>query len=293
MTLRWLGVDMGGTATRWAICDSAGKALERGETAGATGLVFDAASHAAFVAALAPLRDAGPCDAAYLGVTGAGFAADPDLRATAAGALGLAPENVTIVNDMVLAWHAVWPQGGGHLVAAGTGSVGFSLQGGLTLVGGRGTLIDDGGSGAWIALRALDALWRLIDDHGAPRGAERLADRLFTAIGGDDWESTRRFVYGKDRGAIGTLARPVAQAAQDGDALALALMARTGTELARLARALIARAGPAPVAVIGGVIALHPTIRAAFEAATPGISLTWPRPDAALAAARLARQDRA
>ena len=213
------------------------------------------------------------------------------LNAAAAGALNLPTSRVTIVNDMVLAWHAVWPRGGGHLVSAGTGSVGFSLhRGAMILVGGRGALIDDAGSAAWIALRALDALWRRIDETGAPRGAEMLADALFGALGGGDWDATRRFVYGRDRGAIGSLARPVAEAAHRGDPLARDLMARAGTELARLARALVARAGDAPVAVIGGVLTLHPAIRTAIEAATPGLALVWPAPDAAARAATLAQE---
>lgn len=283
--MRFLGVDMGGTGTRWATDSGA-----RGESAGATGLVFDAGAQAAFEAALAPMRADGPFDGAYLGVTGAGFEEDPDLRALAGSVLGLPAEKVKIVNDMVLAWQAVWPEGGGHLVAAGTGSVGFSMQGGVTLVGGRGTLIDDGGSGAWIALRALDALWRLVDEHATPKGAEILAECVFGAMGGSHWEATRRHVYGADRGAIGRLARPVAEAAHRGDPLALELMARAGGELGRLARALVTRAGAAPVAVIGGVLPLHPAIRRAMEAATPGIALTFPIPNAPATAARLAQE---
>ncbi len=288
--MRWLGVDMGGTATRWALVETGGKVVSRGETPGASGLAFDAAGRAALDAALAPLRAQGPVDGAYLGVTGAGFADDPDLRRLIARALGVPEEKARVVNDMVLAWRACWPKGGGHLLASGTGSVGFTMQGETLLIGGRGTLIDDAGSGAWIALRALDALWRRIDESGKPEGAETLARTLAAAMGGSDWEATRRAVYGADRGAIGRLAQPVAQAAMAGDPLALDLMRRAGEELARLARILVARAGAAPVAVIGGVLSLHPDIRAALEAGTPGIALCYPQPDAALTAARLAQE---
>lgn len=286
----YLGVDVGGSASRWAVCDSAGQPLGRGEAPGATGLVFDPASRDRLAGALAPIAAAWPgVTAAYLGMTGAGFADDPGLRALVAGALRLSPGQVRVVNDMVLAHQAVFPDGHGHLVSAGTGSVGFSMTGGrITLVGGRGTLIDDGGSAAWIALRALDTLWRRIDEHGHPRGAEGLAEALFTAMGGADWEDTRRFVYGQSRGEIGTLARAVAQAARAGDPLAQELMARAGDELARLARALVARCGTAPVAVIGGVLALHPAIRTRLEAGCPGLTLDFPQPDVPLAAARLA-----
>ncbi|MBN8293662.1 N-acetylglucosamine kinase [Rhodobacter sp. NTK016B] len=288
--MRWLGVDMGGTATRWVLVDADHRVVARGETPGATGLAFDAAGRAALAAALTPIRAQGPVTGAYLGVTGAGFTEDPDLRDQIAVALSLPPEKTRVVNDMVLAWRACWPDGGGHLVAAGTGSVGFTMRGETLLIGGRGTLIDDAGSGAWIALRALDALWRRIDETGKPDGAEILAEALFTALGGADWEATRRSVYSADRGAIGRLARPVAEAAMAGDPLSLDLMRQAGAELARLARVLVSRAGAAPVAVIGGVLTLHPGIRAALEAATPGIALCYPQPDAALTAAQLAQE---
>lgn len=285
----YLGLDIGGSASRWVACDASGAEVARGQSAGATGLIFDPAARARLAAALAPARAALPgLSAAYLGMTGAGFRSDPDLHGLVADALNLPEARVTIVNDMVLACRAVWPQDQGHLVNAGTGSVGFSLKGGLTLVGGRGTLIDDAGSAAWIALRALDALWRRIDEAGHPEGAEILAETLFDALGGEDWEATRRFVYGQSRGEIGTLARAVATAAHRGDALALDLMARAGAELARLARALVARAGPAPVAVIGGVLGLHPDVRGALLQGCPGLDLTFPEPDLARAAADLA-----
>ncbi len=290
--MRYLGVDMGGTATRWVCCDGAGAVLARGETAGASGLIFHPEGRAALDAALAPIRAEGPFAGAYLGATGAGFAEDPALREAAAQALGLAPEKLRVVNDMVLAWHAAWPQGGGHVVTSGTGSVGFSLAtGAVTLVGGRGLLLDDAGSGAWIGLQALRALWRRIDETGAPDGAERLAKALFAAIGGAEWEDSRRYIYGRDRGAIAALARPVAEVATAGDPLALSLLTRAGDEIARLCRLIVARAGPAPVAVFGGIIGLHPAIRAALDSGTPGLTLVFPQPDAARAAATLALKE--
>ena len=290
--MTWLGVDMGGTATRWVSSDASGTVLARGETGGANGMAFDPAERAAFVAALTAIRaETGPLSGAYLGVTGAGFADDPALLLLTAQSLDLPQSRVRVVNDMVLAWHAVWPQGGGHVVTAGTGSVGFSLASGApVLVGGRGMLIDDSGSGAWLGLQAVRAVWRLIEDHGHPQGAEILARHLFSAMGGDDWEFTRRYIYAHHRGGIAALARPVAEAAAHGDPVALDLITRAGTEIARLCRTIVAHAGPGPVAVFGGIITLHPAIRPAIEAGTPDLSLSFPRPDAALTAAALARR---
>ena len=110
-------------------------------------------------------RIAGAC----LGVTGAGIGPAPDVADLTRSLLGI-EGRVWVRNDLVLAWHAAFPDGGpGYLVSAGTGSVGVSVDaaGDATLVGGRGYIIDDGGSGTWIALRALEAMYRLIDEHGA------------------------------------------------------------------------------------------------------------------------------
>lgn len=289
----WLGIDMGGSATRWVAQDVSGATVARGQTTGATAHLLDAAGHAAFAAALTPIRQVlpGPVSGAHLGLTGVGTGRAPQAVTAAAAALGLPAGSVSCCNDVVLAWHAAFPAGRGHLVYAGTGSVGVSIadDGAVTMVGGRGVLIDDAGGAAWIALRALDLLCRRIDLHGAPLGAEGLAQALAGPLGGTDWEAMRRYVYGRDRGALGLLARAVAQAADAGDAAALDLMARAGAELARLAQALIARCGPAPVAALGGVFALHPAVAAGLRAGLPGVTLDWPQIDAAAHAAAIAR----
>jgi len=289
----WLGIDMGGTATRWAASDSAGAVLARGKVAGASA-VPDAALRDGYCAVLREIAMAAPAPVfgVVLGLTGAGLTPEAELIAHTAQALGLGPAKLTLMNDMELAWHAAYPQGGGHLIAAGTGSVGLSIDadGAVTLVGGRGLLIDDAGSGAWIALRALDAFWRIVDQHGHPQGAEILAKHLSEAVGGDDWDATRRAVYSGDRGAIAALARPVAAAAHAGDPTALALMTCAGQELARLAQVLLARCGPAPVGVIGGALDLHPAIFTALQAALPDVTVHRMTIDAAKHAAMLARK---
>ncbi|MCB1408013.1 MAG: N-acetylglucosamine kinase [Rhodobacteraceae bacterium] len=288
----WLGVDMGGTATRWVARDAAGAEVARGAVAGGSA-VPDPTARAAFTRVLTEIAGAAPGRllAATLGLTGAGLVADPALRADTAQALRLPEARVNILNDVVLAGFAAYPGSAqGHLIAAGTGSVAVhkAASGTVTVVGGRGILIDDAGSGAWIALQALRAIWRRIDASGAPDGLETLARCLFDALGGDEWEVTRQVVYGGDRGRIAALAPAVAEAARAGDAVALALLEQAGHELARLARALSARCGPGPVAAIGGVLALHPAVAASLAAALPDVTLTRPDLDAAAQAATMA-----
>ena len=57
-----------------------------------------------------------------------------------------------------------------------------------------------------------------------------MAAELFTEIGGDSWDATRTFVYGSDRGRIGTLAQAVARAATKGDLVATDILTRFVTD---------------------------------------------------------------
>lgn len=288
----WLGVDMGGTATRWVARAQSGDIVARGSVAGATALP-DAHNRTHYRRALTEIAAAlpSPLDGAVLGVTGSGLVPDDTLRQDSARALALAPDRVRVLNDVVLAWHAAFPAARGHLISAGTGSVGVSIDthGGVTLVGGRGTLIDDAGSGAWIGLRALDQVWRLIDLHGHPEGAAILAEQLAAVIGGAGWDSTQRWVYGGDRGRVAALAPAVAAAAEAGDPAAIHVLHRAGRELARLVIALRARCGAAPVGITGGVFALHPLIKSTMQAALPETPLHFLTLDVACHAALMAQ----
>jgi N-acetylglucosamine kinase-like BadF-type ATPase len=290
----YLGIDVGGTASRWVALDAAGTIVGRGAAAGATGHLFAEGPRAAFAAAMAEIAAAfsvRPVAAVRAGITGLGPRAHSEAKAIIAGAFGDC--RVTVSDDIELAFRAVFAPGAGHLVSAGTGSIGVHLtaRGETIRVGGRGILIDDGGSGSWIALTALDRLYRIIDAHGAPRGAERLAAALAAALGGDGWDDVRSFVYAGDRGKIGALARPVADAAAAGDPVALTVLADAAGELARLGHALVARGGPLPLAFVGGVLDLDPAMKPALGAAFPSLSVSFPKPDAALRAAELAKED--
>ncbi|WP_226779935.1 N-acetylglucosamine kinase [Oceaniglobus trochenteri] len=295
MTLH-LGVDMGGTASRWVVCDDNGSELARGAAEGGSGLIFDAASMASFAGALEAIRDAMPGAAAtaHFGITGAGFLPHPRIESQVEAVFGLPRDSYSYSNDMVLAWHAAFGApdgpGRGYLISSGTGSIGISIEedGTPTIVGGRGIMIDDGGSGSWIALRALDRLFRVIDESGTPEGAEILARHLFAATGGSGRDAINAYVYGRGRGHVGQLAQAVAAAAHEGDALALGIIEEAGAELVRLARALIGRGGAAPVSFIGGVLGLHPAIRARIERDMADHPPTFPRIDAAAQAALMA-----
>lgn len=290
-----LGIDIGGTASRWVVADEAGTVLARGSAPGATGHIFNPVERerlaATFGAIAEGARPHAP-NAAFLGVTGLGEKVHDETRAMVEASFGIAPARTGLTDDMELAFRAAFAPGTGHLVSAGTGSIGLHITaaGEIIRVGGRGLLIDDGGSGTWIALNALDQLYRRIDETGGPADAETLAAELFAEMGGDSWDATRAFVYGSDRGRIGTLAQAVARAASKDDPVATAILQQAAIELARLAKALIARAGALPVAFVGGITTLHPLIKPALETALAGHTVTFPQIDAAAHAAQRARE---
>lgn len=291
----YLGIDIGGTASRWVLVDGNGEVVARGHAAGATGHVFNPAERERLLATLSSIAEAArgfsPV-AACLGVTGLGESVHGAVRDMVTALFGIEPWAVRLGDDMELAFRATFAPGTGHLISAGTGSIGLHLSadGELIRVGGRGLLIDDAGSGTWIALNALDQLYRRIDETGGPADAAILAAELYAEMGGEGWDQTRSFVYGGDRGRIGTLAQAVARAASQGDSIATGILSSAATELARLASALIARTGSLPVAFIGGIITLHPSIKPALAAALPHAVVSFPQIDAGAHAAQWARQ---
>jgi glucosamine kinase len=293
-----LGLDVGGTASRWVACDASGALVARGNASGATAHVFNPTERmrlaGVFDAVAAELTASGlVAESLCAGMTGFGAPAADDIRTMASMALGLPPEAVLVMDDIAMAYAAHFHPGEGHLVSAGTGSIGIHITptGEVIRVGGRGILIDDAGSGSWIALQGLDHIYRALDHTGTFAEVEALAREMFLAVGGTSWSDVRQFVYAGDRGRIGTLAVGVARAAEAGDQTALDILRRAGAELAGLAEALSKRAGPGPIALIGGVLNLHPVIVEEIAWRFPGVDVSQPVIDSALSAARLGVSD--
>lgn len=264
-----LGLDAGGTQTRWALAAPDGAVLAEGAVDGFTALQLRQPGGAAQVAevlrtlatAIAPH---GAVYAAHAGVTGFGGvqeSAGHDLQALMAQHLGLPPERVGLSTDMELACLSLFAPGQGYLVYAGTGSIAGYVdeRGEFQRAGGRGGILDDGGGGYWIAREALRLIWRLEDERPGAWRDSPMAQAVFDRIGGSDWALTRQLVYGAGRGDMGLLALAVAATA-DVDPAALAIVRGAGEELARLGNALVQRFGVKPLALGGRVAQLHPLI---------------------------------
>jgi N-acetylglucosamine kinase-like BadF-type ATPase len=289
-----LGIDVGGTASRWVACDDTGGVIARGKANGATGHLFNAIERDRLQKALSAIAaelSAQGLVAGFVtvGLTAYGIAVFEQMTQLLVDTFGVAASNTIVVDDMTLAYAAIFAPGEGHLVSAGTGSIGLHIgeDGKIVRVGGRGILIDDAGSGSWIALRALDQVYRCLDHTGSFSDVAVLAQQLFAVIGGDDWHGVRQFVYGGDRGIIGSLAVAVGKAAEQGDKSALAILRDAGSELALMGKALIGRAGKRPVGFIGGVLSVHPVIGEEIQRSLSGYDVRLVQADTALAAAQL------
>lgn len=288
----YLGIDIGGTASRFALIDDANTIIVRGKADGATGHLFNPVAHETFVRVIGEIgqKIAPYGDIAFgvVGVTGLGGNAISQAKEILTHSLKL--QTVDVTDDMELAYRCAFAPGEGHLISAGTGSVGLHVtkSGEIIRVGGRGILIDDGGSGSWIALRALDLLYRRIDETGDVGDARILADKLFTKFGGNTWDATRAYIYGVDRGLIGQLAQLVGEAANEGDPLARQIASEAAIELARLGIALVKRTQKQPIGYVGGLLSIASHLKPELEKALAGYELIFPQLDVALTASYIA-----
>lgn len=180
----FLGIDGGGTGCRAAVADAGGIVLGRGE-AGPANIASDPDGAAENIrkAADAAIQAAGGgrVVAAGLGLAGANAAGAAErLR-------GILPfSRMAVVTDGITAVRGALGRADGVVAALGTGSV-FATQrdGAIRQIGGRGLVLGDEASGAWIgraalaaALRAEDGfhpatafLTALLDGMGGPDGA--------------------------------------------------------------------------------------------------------------------------
>lgn len=281
-----LGLDVGGTTTRWALAAAQGPVVLEGQAPGFSGLQLATdAGRGVIAAVLAGIarscQEAGQVPQGICaGVTGFDGDQPGPLRDALAQAFGVPGSAVLPYNDIELACRTAFAPGGGILVYAGTGSVAAHLdaRGVVHRAGGRGGLIDDGGSGYWLAREALRAVWRLEDERPGAGLRSALGRALSQRLGGATWSDHRGGAYGASRGELGALALAVAEAAREGDAQALALLASAGDELARLARALLRLHGHRPVRLAGRVFELHPEVERALRWALPGVEVQPPEP---------------
>ncbi len=272
-----LGIDGGGSSTKWALFSADGAVLKQGRLPAMTGHLFSPDDEAALRPQLAELADMlqSRPDAVVAGISGLQEHAIPIFQTALAQTFGLPEALIRVVSDLELAYAAHFAPGEGVLIYAGTGSVAccYTQSGERLRAGGHGFLLGDEGGAFWQGCQALRAVLHA-QDEGRPLPGI-LAQHLSLLIGNLDWPQVRAWVYGGERGAVAALAPAVHRAALTGDVVAQEIMRQAGQALADLARTLQKRsssehqAGGLPVVLCGG--AANDLVRAAFAAALPGV----------------------
>lgn len=273
-----LGIDAGGTQTRWALARPRGEIIAEGNVESFSALQSSSEAGRAHIgnvlaALAAAVHFIGRPTQVVAGITGFADARERDgLAAMIAHALAINSDAVQISNDIDIAYRDLFAPGAGYLVYAGTGSIAAFIDSANQFhrVGGHGGILDDAGGGVWIALEALRHIWRAEDECPGSWRQSALGRELFARIGGNDWAASRAFLYGggfeNNRGRIGQLALAVAATA-DTDPAARRILIAAGAELARLAGTLVKRFGARPIVLAGRAAALHPLIAESMRVA--------------------------
>ncbi len=258
----FVGIDGGGSGATAVAVDREGQELAR--VTGGPALVR-AGDPAAGASALADLADRAVREAgARLPVTGlvcalAGAGREPERRALAAALLREAVAiRLRVVSDVEAAFQDAFGDGAGILLISGTGSIAYGRteDSRWARAGGWGALLGDEGSGYAIGLAALRAAARAHDGRGPATG---LLDAALAHAGVSAAEGLIAWAERAAKAEIAALAPAVFAAADEGDEVAGAIVARAAQELARHVEAVYGAlapwAEPPAVALAGGLLA--------------------------------------
>ena len=257
----FLGVDGGGTKTRFALIDQHGSLLAETQlgTTYHPEVGLDGVREV-LARGIGEILDAASVSAADISHAFFGMPAYGE-DSSMASCLRVLPQSIlghdryTCDNDMVCGWAGSLGCADGINIVAGTGSIGYGRREGRgARAGGWGEAFSDEGSAYWIAIRGLNTYSRMSDGR-LPKGPLYAMFNEALRLQSDLDICTH--VYGKgasSRGELAQLSQVVARAAQAGDAEAMGIFAQAGEELARIALAVrtALRFEPEEVALVSG-----------------------------------------
>jgi N-acetylglucosamine kinase-like BadF-type ATPase len=293
MTARlFLGVDGGGTKTRFALLDADRNLV--------TEAMLGTSYHpevgidgvrGVLVAGLREVLDKAGADAskiafAFFGLPAFGedSAITPALEALPRSILGR--DRCAVDNDMVCGWAGSLGAEDGINIVAGTGSIGYGQRRGVSArAGGWGEHFSDEGSAYWIAMQGLNTYSRMSDGR-LPKGP--LHRLLNESLGLRNDLDICAQVYGpnaRSRGGLAQLSQLVAAAANQGDTAARDIFQRAGAELAQIVDVLRRKLGfevneTVKLSYSGGAFGAGDLLLASFNAtlraASPNYQLVQP-----------------
>jgi N-acetylmuramic acid 6-phosphate etherase len=286
-----LGVEGGGTKTRWILLDRQGRRLAAGTEGPGNVLLAGREGLRKIFRQVAGRLPQAPA-AIGVGLAGARGTAEMALARGALQSVWPKVKSIVVGQDTDSALAAAWGREDGFLVIAGTGSnVVGRVAGKKYSAGGHGHLLGDAGSGYDLAARALRAVYRERDRLGV---APKVAAALLAHAGAADLDRLLRAVYqsrGKDW--LAGFAPVVLRSAARGDALARDVVREATGELAErlaeLARRL--RVRRPRVALTGGLVEnelYRKALARAVGARLPGARVTVVQTPGEVGAARMA-----
>jgi len=260
-----IGADVGGSKTAVGVSDGQ-TILARAEGPGAAvrpGRAMVSASVIAEVVRRA-LAGAGRLsgDVLYIGAAGAGREPEREELRKALRGENLATA-VVVSTDIEIALAAVFDDGPGIVVSAGTGSVavGRDRAGTRHRIGGYGWQMGDEGSGYAVCRAALGAVSRAADGR-SPRTA--LSDRVLAATRSENFDALVRWAAAASPAEVAALAPHVLDVASHGDPIAQGVCDYAARELTQLAVCLLPVMDlepPVGVAVTGGLLSADGPLR--------------------------------
>jgi N-acetylglucosamine kinase-like BadF-type ATPase len=265
----FLGIDGGGTKTTCAVGDetqllatatSGGSNVIRSGEAQARSSLQEAIRKSCALAGIDPGRVTRIC-------VGTAGAARPQVSdAIRRMVAEIAPADIRVMGDTLVALRAAFEDNEGVIVIAGTGSIAYGRnhQGQTARAGGWGYAISDEGSGQWIGRTAISCALRAHDEGEG----SRLFDRILRAWGLASIDDLVRMANGVPPPDFASLVPTVLEGADTGDAVARSVLTQAGTELASVAKIVIAHIFAdrpnVPVAMSGGVFRNSPLVRQVF-----------------------------
>jgi N-acetylglucosamine kinase-like BadF-type ATPase len=235
----FLGVDGGGTQTRFVLIDEAGGLLASHREGpayyleiGLDGLRDMLARGIAHTLRRGQVR-AEDLSFAFLGLPAYGEDSKLLPALDAAPREALPHRRYRCGNDMVCGWAGALAGGDGINIVSGTGSIAYGEYAGRSArAGGWGELFSDEGSSYWLAREGLRLFSRMSDGR-QPRGP--LYEHVRRHFGLQSDLDVCAAIYGQDiaqRSRFAQLSKVITAAAADGDGAALGLFASAAQELA-------------------------------------------------------------
>ena len=264
-----LCIDAGASSAKWCLKSDSG--FRTGVAGPITGHLFTEEAQSAAYAELAKIAtDTGAVTKLTMGITGLdnGTQVANDLVQYISSLFNVDKSNIVVMNDMELAYSAVFAPGEGVLVYAGTGAIASQIDkaGKFVRAGGWGFHVGDFGAGYSIgaaALRYVTGLW----DQGKEPLDDEFAAAIMNFANCMNWSDLRVFIYGNGRSAIASIAPIVGKLADSGNEIAQLLLQDAGMALAELAQHIIDRTGATKVIAMGGTFKISDKLFAEFKSA--------------------------